>query len=140
MDLIDMTKDIVLEIISLKRVQAADIPQLLHHTYQALSHIVSTSVPSQRPPPRSVPRTWQESIGEDVISCLECGASFMHLSAKHLRLHGLDRQGYRAKWHIPLSQALCSADLTRRRRNQILSYRPWEGRMLPPQPQARRQR
>jgi predicted transcriptional regulator len=52
------------------------------------------------------------------VICLECGKGYRLLSSRHLVLHGLTAQGYKKKWHIPLTQALSAKSLTKRRRRK----------------------
>ena len=69
---------------------------------------------------------WRSSIQRRVITCLECGAMFKQLSARHLRSHDLDPPSYRAKYGIPRMQALSTRAITAHRRELAQRIRPWE--------------
>lgn len=53
-----------------------------------------------------------ESIQEDKVVCLECGAAFRQLTANHLRGHGLTPREYKKKYQFPLKQPLSAKALT----------------------------
>jgi len=69
---------------------------------------------------------WRSSILRHAITCLECGATFKQLSARHLRIHDLDPRSYRAKYNIPRTQALSARAITAHRRQLAHRIRPWE--------------
>ena len=57
----------------------------------------------------------KKSIKKNSIICLECGAEFKMLSAKHLAAHGMDARSYRAKYGLSARQSLCAKSLSDRR-------------------------
>ena len=57
----------------------------------------------------------KESIQEDKIVCLECGAEMRQLTAKHLGSHELTPREYKKKWGFPLKQPLSAKSLTKAR-------------------------
>jgi predicted transcriptional regulator len=69
---------------------------------------------------------WRTSILRHAITCLECGATFKQLSARHLQLHDLNPRSYRAKYNIPRTQALSARAITAHRRQLAHRIRPWE--------------
>jgi predicted transcriptional regulator len=69
---------------------------------------------------------WKSSITQHAVTCLECGAAFKQLSARHLRQHDLDSRSYRAKHGIPSSQSLAAKQTTARRHQLVQQIRPWE--------------
>ena len=74
-----------------------------------------------------IPRSdWRSSILRHAITCMECGATFKQLSARHLRTHNLDPRSYRAKYGIPRTQALSARAITAHRRQLAHRIRPWE--------------
>lgn len=77
------------------------------------------SAPAVRP-------DWRSSILRHAITCLECGATFKQLSARHLRTHELDPRSYRVKYGIPRTQALSARAITAHRRQLAHRIRPWE--------------
>ena len=63
-------------------------------------------------PERIDPR---DSIQEDKVVCLECGAEFRQLTANHLKTHGMSPREYKRKWGFPLKQPLAARMLTKAR-------------------------
>lgn len=57
----------------------------------------------------------KDSIQEDKIVCLECGAEMRQLTAKHLGSHELTPREYKKKWGFPLKQPLSAKSLTKAR-------------------------
>ena len=57
----------------------------------------------------------EDSIQEDRIICLECGAEKRQLTAKHLESHGLSAREYKKKWGFPLRQSLAAKSLSKSR-------------------------
>lgn len=64
------------------------------------------------------PMSPAESIQENQVLCLECGAAFRQLTANHLRSHGLTPREYKKKYGFPLKQPLSAKALTVRRSEQ----------------------
>jgi len=59
----------------------------------------------QRDKPALTP---QNSIQDDKITCLECGAEFKQLTYKHLASHGLDQSAYKKKYGFPMTTPLAA--------------------------------
>ena len=57
----------------------------------------------------------KDSIQEDKIVCLECGAEMRQLTTKHLGAHGLNPREYKKKWGFALRQSLSAKSLSRAR-------------------------
>lgn len=57
----------------------------------------------------------KNSIQEDKVICLECGAHMKQLTAKHLSSHELSIREYKRKWGFPLKQSLSARSLSRER-------------------------
>ncbi|MBP8646254.1 MAG: MucR family transcriptional regulator [Syntrophobacteraceae bacterium] len=74
--------------------------------------IVEESIPKDITPERLEAK---DSIQEDKIICMECGAEMRQLTTKHLGSHGLDPRGYKKKWGFSLKQPLSAKSLTRAR-------------------------
>lgn len=66
----------------------------------------------ERAPVKTDPK---ESIQEDKVICLECGAAMKQLTAKHLLAHGLTIREYKQKWGFPLKQSLSARALSKAR-------------------------
>lgn len=69
---------------------------------------------------------WRSSIMRHAVACMECGATFKQLSARHLSTHELDPRTYRIKYGIPRTQALSARDITAHRRQLAHRIKPWE--------------
>lgn len=70
----------------------------------------------------------KSSIRESTVVCLECGKPFKVITSKHLATHGLDKEGYLAKWGLPKGTALASKRLARERRKTMKDMKLWERR------------
>jgi predicted transcriptional regulator len=57
----------------------------------------------------------KDSIQDDKVICLECGASMLQLTHKHLHHHGLSFQEYKTKWGFPAKQPLSSKNVSKAR-------------------------
>jgi len=57
----------------------------------------------------------KDSIQEDKIVCLECGAEMRQLTTKHLSAHDLNPREYKKKWGFTLRQSLSAKSLSRAR-------------------------
>ena len=57
----------------------------------------------------------KESIQEDKVICLECGAEMRQLTAKHLGSHGLTIRDYKHRYGFPLRQSLSAKNLSKAR-------------------------
>jgi predicted transcriptional regulator len=55
--------------------------------------------------------TPQNSIQDDKVICLECGAEFKQLTYKHLASHGLDQSAYKKKYGFPVTMPLAPKSL-----------------------------
>ena len=74
--------------------------------------------------------TPEESIGENSITCLECGQEFRTLGKKHLAKHGLTPAEYRKKWGLPRKQSLAAKYLSRERSKRMRETTLWEKRQF----------
>jgi predicted transcriptional regulator len=57
----------------------------------------------------------KDSIQENKVICLECGAEFKQLTANHLRSHALTSREYKRKWGFPLKQSLTARSMAKAR-------------------------
>ena len=57
----------------------------------------------------------KNSIQDDKVICLECGAEMRQLTAKHLVAHGMDQKAYRQKYGFTLRTPLAAKSLTKAR-------------------------
>lgn len=58
----------------------------------------------------------QDSIKEDKVICLECGAEMRQLTSKHLVSHGMDQKQYRKKYGFSMRIPLSAKTLTKAKR------------------------
>lgn len=70
----------------------------------------------------------KKAIKENSVVCLECGKVFKVLTRKHLALHNLTPEEYRAKWGYKKGASLASKSLVRERRKKMKDMRLWERR------------
>jgi predicted transcriptional regulator len=68
----------------------------------------------QRKKPALTP---ENSIQDDKVICLECGAEFKQLTQKHLVSHGMDQKEYRKKYGFSMQTPLAAKSLIQTRRN-----------------------
>lgn len=128
---IKMATDLVVAQTHAQQLTPDEARELLLSTHATLLALQSqeTVGASESPGPASpsAPRPdWRSSILRHAITCLECGATFKQLSARHLRTHDLDPRSYRVKYGIPRTQALSARTITAHRRQLAHRIRPWE--------------
>lgn len=70
----------------------------------------------------------KKAIGENFITCLECGKKFKILTKKHLANHGLTVDEYKVKYGYKKRQGLSSKALARQRRAKMQDMKLWEHR------------
>lgn len=114
--LLTMAKELALAQIQAGHVTPDDMASVLNSTYETLQQL-SASEQGELPALASPRATnWKKSITKHAVTCLECGATFRQLSARHLRTHGLDGRSYRDKYGSPRTQSLSARDVLARRR------------------------
>ena len=129
--LLEMAKDLVAEQIRAHHLSPEDAKSLLMSTHATLLSLHQREAPGVPTAGLEVGGEaarvdWKRSITKHTVTCLECGSSFRQLSLRHLRVHNLDPNSYRAKYGIPSTQPLSSRDATARRRELAQQIRPWE--------------
>ena len=97
-----------------------EITKTLQQVFQTLNQLKATEISEgdtgggsgiEKPATDS-----KRSILKNKIICLECGAEFKQLSAKHLATHDLTPKEYRKKYGFPASQPLSCKSLTEKRK------------------------
>ena len=63
--------------------------------------------------PKAIPP--QDSIQDDKVLCLECGAEMRQLTTKHLVSHGMNQKEYRRKYGFTMRTPLAAKSLTKAR-------------------------
>ncbi len=61
------------------------------------------------------PTTPENSIQNDKVVCLECGAEMKQLTQKHLTSHGISSKEYKKKYGFPMRTPLAAKSLTKAR-------------------------
>jgi predicted transcriptional regulator len=88
-----------------------DLPRLIHSVHETLAALGAPK-PAEEPKPAISVR---QSVSDDTIVCLDCGAPFAMLR-RHLReAHGLSPQDYRNRWKLPGNYPLVAPAYSRRR-------------------------
>ncbi len=128
---LEMAKDLVLEQIHVRRVEAHEVIPLMEATYRTLAHLdqaqsPTASVSAAPPDDSALPANWRTSIQRKSVTCLVCGDTFKQLSARHLSKHDLNPRSYRHQFGIPLTQALSARTVTTRRRALAKEIQPWK--------------
>ncbi|GHH20970.1 transcriptional regulator [Sphingomonas glacialis] len=101
--------DIVAAHVASNVVAVQDVPQLIKTVYDSLTGLGTTNptiVTEQAPTPAM---TIRASVKPDSVGCLECGKRFKSIK-RHLAMHGLTPDQYRAKWSLPASYSMVSAE------------------------------
>ena len=70
----------------------------------------------------------KKAVTENRVTCLVCGKNFKLLSKRHLILHGLTPDEYRAKFGLGRNVPLVCKSLQRKRRAKMNEIRLWERR------------
>jgi len=68
----------------------------------------------------------KKAIKQNAIICVECGKSFKILGKKHLALHGLTPEEYRAKHGYKKGTALVCKSLAKQRKDKMATMKIWE--------------
>lgn len=119
--LLEVAADIVQSQVAQNRMSSEEIVASLKDIFGALVAIknaedqeaplegLSTIEPAKAADPK-------ESIKEDKIVCLECGAEMRQITMKHLLAHDLTPREYKKKWGFPIGTALLAKSLAKARR------------------------
>lgn len=101
--------DIVAAYVASNDVTVQDVPRLIKTVYDSLAGLGTTDftiVVEHSPTPAMAIRA---SVKPDSVGCLECGKRFKSIK-KHLATHDLTPDQYRAKWSLPASYSMVSAE------------------------------
>ncbi len=124
--LLQLAAEIVQAQVAVNRMPPEDIDKALKVVYNTLCRIqaaeeagrlvvLGDKTPEAVAMPTRVrvdPIQVANSIQQDRVICLECGAAFRQLTANHLRSHGLTPREYKQKYGFPLKQPLSAKFLT----------------------------
>jgi len=118
--LIEIASEIVQTQVALSPMTAADIASslrqvfgTLHELQKAESGEIELPKTQESPPPQAL--TPQDSIQNDKVICLECGAEFKQLTQKHLSSHGMSPKEYKKKYGFTMKTPLAAKSLTKTR-------------------------
>src|SRR5512135_1423729 len=81
------------------RVNSDQIPGLIQQVYSSLSGLGQPVVVPEAPRTPAVPI--RRSVGDDIITCLDCGFKGKMLKRHLLTAHGLTPDDYRKRWNLP---------------------------------------
>ncbi len=102
---------------------AEEVASYVSELVKVLDPLVNVDESTQTPPVDP-----KHSIGENYVTCLECGKKFKVMTIRHLKLHGLTAKEYKAKWGLKKSVSLSARVLGRMRRKKMQDMRLWERR------------
>jgi predicted transcriptional regulator len=118
--LIEIASEIVQTQVSLSPMTAADIAASLRQVFSTLQEMQKTEsgeielLQTQESAPAQA-LTPSDSIQNDKVICLECGAEMKLLTAKHLVSHGMSQKEYRKKYGFTMRTPLAAKSLTKAR-------------------------
>jgi predicted transcriptional regulator len=125
--LLEIAADIVQTHAGSSKMSSAEITTSLRMVFQTLREMqnseatgIALAIPptteeSPFPEPASKTLAPQDSIQENKVVCLECGAQMRQLTAKHLAGHVMDYKAYKKKYGFTMRTPLAAKSLTRAR-------------------------
>lgn len=124
--LLEIAAEIVQTQVSMTSMTAVEISSSLRTVYQTLQEIQKSEaagtilapqmmVEETRPEEAPNPVDPKDSIKEDKVICLECGAEMRQLTTKHLVSHGMDQKQYKKKYGFSMKTPLSAKSLTKAR-------------------------
>jgi predicted transcriptional regulator len=116
--LIEIASEIVQAQVSLTPMSGAEITAALrqvfgtlHELQRAESGEIELPKIQESAPAKAI--TPENSIQNDKVICLECGAEMKVLTSKHLVSHGMDQKQYRKKYGFSMKTPLAAKSLTK---------------------------
>jgi predicted transcriptional regulator len=119
--LIEIASEIVQTQVSLTSMSATDIASSLRQvfsTLQELGKAETGGIELARTAAEEAAATKlspADSIQNDKVICLECGAESRQLTSKHLVSHGMSQKEYRKKYGFTMATPLAAKSLTKAR-------------------------
>lgn len=95
---------------------------------RSLSATIHQLASGEGQPPAGIPDPAGRQVTEKTVPCLECGKTFKLLTRRHLLLHDLTPEEYRAKWGYAKDAPLVCKSLQRERRKKMKDMKLWERR------------
>ena len=112
---VELTAGIVSAYVSNNPVPTDNLAELIVTVHASISKVsLPTIVESEKPTPAVNPK---RSVFPDYIICLEDGKRFKSLK-RHLTLHGLSPEEYRAKWGLPSDYPMAAPGYSAMRSDQ----------------------
>lgn len=123
--IIEIASEIVQTQVSLAPMSASEITSSLRQVFGTLvelqkaesGEIELTAIQEQATAQEKAggPVTPENSIQNDKVICLECGAEMKQLTQKHLSSHGIGSKDYKKKYGFPMRTPLAAKSLTKAR-------------------------
>jgi len=121
--LIEIASEIVQTQVSVTPMSAAEIASSLRHVFVTLHELekaetAGIDIEFTRPAAEEAAATKlspADSIQNDKVICLECGAEMRQLTTKHLVSHGMNQKEYRKKYGFTMRTPLSAKSLTKAR-------------------------
>ncbi|MGA3118143.1 MAG: MucR family transcriptional regulator [Syntrophobacteraceae bacterium] len=121
--LIEIASEIVQTQVSLTPMSAAEIASSLRQVFGTLRELERAeaggiNIESTQPATEEAASTKlspADSIQNDKVICLECGAEMRQLTSKHLVSHGMNQKEYRKKYGFTMRTPLAAKSLTKAR-------------------------
>jgi len=121
--LIEIASEIVQTQVSLTSMTSADIASSLRQVFSTLQELekaetAGINIEVTQPAAEEVAATKlspADSIQNDKVICLECGAETRQLTSKHLVAHGMRQKEYRKKYGFSMRTPLAAKSLTKAR-------------------------
>ena len=124
--LIEIASDIVQTQVSLTSMSATDIASSLRQVFRTLQEMqkaeagaielaLAAEVAREAPAEEKPVISPANSIQNDKVICLECGAEVRQLSSKHLVSHGMTAKEYRKKYGFTMRTPLAAKSLSKAR-------------------------
>ena len=117
--LIEIASEIVQTQVLLTSMSAADISSSLRQVFSTLQEMQKAEAGGIELAPAvevaTTKLTPQNSIQNDKVICLECGAEMRQLTSKHLVSHGMKQKEYKKKYGFAMGTPLAAKSLTKAR-------------------------
>ena len=118
--LIEIASEIVRTQASLTHMSAVNITSALRQVFSTLQELQRAEsgeielpkVEEPEPPKELAPA---DSIQNDKVICLECGAEFKQLTQRHLLSHGMSPKEYKAKYGFTMRTSLAARAVSKAR-------------------------
>jgi predicted transcriptional regulator len=119
--LIEIASEIVQTQVSITSMTAAEIASSLRQVFGTLCELQKTETggielaPTAAEEVAATKLSPEDSIQNDKVICLECGAEMRQLSSKHLVSHGISQKEYRKKYGFSMRTPLAAKLLSKAR-------------------------